>query len=196
MKSWPAVYSLTVTRHGTPAARAGSGRQTETVEYPAIDIGGRLLCRDHVAGADDFEPVRGFRPQAGPEQRLDIRGRSGGGDRQPDAGPARFVDQSGNAGAQGQATLVDETEIMSGLGQMQLSDENREVGIAGDVGGVTRSEVADALLAAGNIQQATIERFIPVPVEAGFGEGGIEGRAVPVAFGFCKGPVNIEDQSV
>ncbi len=85
---------------------------------------------------------------------------------------------------------------MGSLGEMQPSDQNLEIGAGGHLGGVARGEMADALLAAGDVQQAPVECIIPMPVEAEFGEGGVECRAVPVSFGFRQRAINIEDQRV
>jgi len=41
----------------------------------------------------------------------------------------------------------------------------------------------DAFLAAGDGKQLAIERLIPMPVEAGLAENGVESRPVPVALG-------------
>ena len=52
----------------------------------------------------------------------------------------------------------------------------------------------DALLAAGDGEQLAVERLVPVPVEAGLAEGGIEGRAMAVALGVGERAVDVENQ--
>ena len=54
-------------------------------------------------------------------------------------------------------------------------------------------EVADALLAARDLEQAGVERAIPRPGEAGLGEGLVERPAVRL-LGLREGAVDVEDE--
>jgi hypothetical protein len=55
--------------------------------------------------------------------------------------------------------------------------------------------MGDAFLAAGDLQQPGVQRFIPVPVQAGLREGLVECGAVG-ALGIGQGAVDVEDQGL
>jgi hypothetical protein len=52
--------------------------------------------------------------------------------------------------------------------------------------------VADAFLAASDGQQPAVQCFIPMPVQAEIGEGGIEGGAMAVALGIGERAIDVE----
>jgi hypothetical protein len=56
------------------------------------------------------------------------------------------------------------------------------------------TEEADALLAAGHLQQFAVERLVPMPGEARLGKGGVEGRTMAVAFRIGQRAIDIEDK--
>ena len=122
--------------------------------------------------------------------------RGGGGDGEAQAGGAGFVDQPGDAGAQRQAALLDAADVVRGLGGVQAFDQIVEIGPGGGGGVEMPGIVADAFLAAGDVQQAAVQHFIPIPVQPVFGESCIKGRAMAVALGFGQRAVDIEDQGL
>lgn len=172
------------------------GWQFEAGEDPVVDVGGGFLVGDAVAGTDDFEPVGRVRAQAGAQEGGDVFRRGRGGDGEAQAGAAGGGDQFGDAGAQRQLAGGDALQVMRGLGGVQLLDQGGEIGARGAGRIVALGVVADAFLAAGDGEQFAVQFFIPVPVQAAVGEGGVEGGAMAVALGFGERAVDIEDQGV
>ena len=56
-----------------------------------------------------------------------------------------------------------------------------------------RPPVAQALLAAGDVEQAPVRAHVPVPAQAGLGERAVERDAVSVALGLGERAVDVED---
>jgi hypothetical protein len=82
------------------------------------------------------------------------------------------------------------------LGGMQFPDARIGIRLLQELRRVARAEEADALLAAGHLQQFAVERLVPVPGQAGLGKGGVEGRAMAVALGIGQRAIDIEDQGL
>jgi hypothetical protein len=76
---------------------------------------------------------------------------------------------------------------------VQLRDQSGKVGTPRGLAVETLGEIADPLLAAGDVQQLAVELLTPMPPWPGRREGGVERRAVPVALGVGQRAVDVED---
>jgi L-ascorbate metabolism protein UlaG (beta-lactamase superfamily) len=78
---------------------------------------------------------------------------------------------------------------------MQFAHEAVEVGRFGEARVEVLQVVADAFLAAGHGQQLVVQRHVPVPGQAAFGKGPVEGDTVGV-FGVGQGAVHVKDDGL
>ena len=83
---------------------------------------------------------------------------------------------------------------MARLGRVQGFDPRLGTHVPQELAIMAFGIEAHALLAAGDRQQFAVERRVPVPVQAGFGKGRVEGGAMAVAFGIGQRAVHIKNQ--
>jgi hypothetical protein len=107
----------------------------------------------------------------------------------------RFAQQGLDARAQGDAPPA-QVDVMPSLGGMQFADAGIGIGQLKEFGRMARAEEADALLAAGHLQQFAIQGLVPVPGQARPGKGGIEGGTMAVALGIGQRAIDVEDQGL
>ena len=172
----------------------GRSRQAHALQGPGVDVRRRLLLRDHVAGGNDLEPVDDPGLAAVLQQGRDVLRGGGGRDPQTYPGGPGLPQEPQHPGTQRDAPLPQQIDEVPGLAAVQIGDEGIEVRRTAPVRAPPLQVVAHALLAAGDGEELAVEIHIPMPVQAGLGEGGIEGRPVTVTLGIGQGSIDIEQE--
>jgi hypothetical protein len=90
-------------------------------------------------------------------------------------------------------TAGDLGDVVRSLGLVQTFDALSKIRRIAEFGVVVLGVVGDAFLAAGNRQQLAVERLVPYPRQACFGEGLVESRPMTIAFSFSEGAIDIEN---
>jgi hypothetical protein len=177
--------------------QARAGRQLQPLQGLQVDLRVRLLARRGRGVFDHHEVLPPVGPDRGAQQRADVDGRGGGGNRQAQAvGKCRF-DQPEHAGAQGHGAVLHRFFVGGGLELVNAIDRVLH-GLAverPDVGVRLLPVVLDALLAARDAEQFGVERLVPVPVHAQFGERLVERGTVRV-LGVGQRAIDIENQGL
>jgi hypothetical protein len=89
---------------------------------------------------------------------------------------------------------MDQLHVMLGLQHVELAHQGVEAGLGRQLRRILPGVMQHALLAAGHRQQFAIQLYVPVPGQAGFLEGGIEGHAMAIALGIGQRAIDVEDQ--
>ena len=152
---------------------------------------GPALGGHDVAGGHHVEAVQGAGAERRLEQARHVRSARRRRDREADADGLRFVEQAGDPRPQRHLAGRDQAGVALRLAGVQAGDGGRVQ--PGD-GAKGVNEVADALLAARDLEQAGVERAVPRPGETGLGEGLVERPAVRL-LGLREGAVDVEDRA-
>jgi hypothetical protein len=91
---------------------------------------------------------------------------------------------------------MDQLHVVLGLQGMQLAHQGIKAGLGRQLRRVARGVMHHALLAACDRQQLAVQLYVPIPGQAGFLEGGIEGQAMAIAFGIGQRAIDVEDQGL
>lgn len=171
-------------------AKARPAARSQLRQHCQVHVRRRLFAAawTHTgAVADGGEAAAPVRAQVRPQQGVDVGRRGGGGDGQRQPRRPRFLEQIEHAVAQGYPG--DEMGIVARLAGVEGVEQ------AGRRRSTLRQPpvVLQSLLAAGDIEQARVQRAVPVPAEAGVLEGHIECLAVGF-LGVGQGTVDVEDQ--
>ncbi len=200
VKSSSAVNALTVTMVVRPAPRAAATPmpessttrhvrrvEAEVVEHLQVDVGGRLLARDDVAG----EHVAAGRP---------VRRRRRARARRAPTAPRRWTRRRPSSrwrgrraisrwmpGRPGSRPASHPFGEQLGLAGVQLLDQVGAFGAVVELAG-------DALLAAADLQLLGVGGLVPVDRQVELGEGLVEGGQVAVLLGVGQHTVAVEDE--
>ena len=189
----PAALAASTPLAESSIATQASAGHAQRADDPAVQVRRGLLLRHLVGARHRAEPAQRLGAEHGAHQRLDVRRRAGGRQRELHARFAGLVHEARHAGASGRAAVADQLVVEAGLLAMDRRHQAGQALLFRGAHPEARNIVREALGAARNPEQRHVFRLAPVPAQVHGEEGGVERLAVHF-LGVRDRAVDVEDQ--